>query len=595
MIMNILIDKLKTELKLIFKGYYGFKLFIGTAILFSFIVFYGPIFILHGINIVIIKYNYHYWFSSNVRLIGFFIIIITFILIFWLDILQDFYSRKYRRYRKNERDKRIHRITRLISLFSLALVLFTIPFIALYFPEYLAWLLNFIIIIASVLQYAFLFKEPTSRKKISSLSNFEFNNKYFDVASLSYESSSIKQELKYCKDSIKSGPSHVGTHEFIKRGNEKTSWRGVEAFYQNMSQLFNVLPESITLHDRTYDAIEYTFDEIFLNIHPSKQNPISIVTTDAEYYSIKKELFPNLKNKYDISIHEFAISDLITQNQKPTIVENKLIDYCKEKKPKIIFLSHVFFSSGFELNIKYIANKLLESNPYICIIVDGAQSIGNVNVDSDIFNLVCYYATSAHKWLLAPASLGILFKNINRLKGLNITSIKKPVRPHSYYPIQDENTGVTHSYEPFFGLNAIISKEFLPLTLKIISEHNLNLSRLLHSELLSIDIPYSNICSYSSIVTLHIGSFTKELHRRLGNLGFISSLISIETNGLNEYDNNYIIRFCNHYFHSEDDIYELVEHIENEYGIIKKDTEQNSFNFILQNIKSKLSSRAHGV
>lgn len=592
--MKILISKLKNELKIIFKGYSGFKLFISSAILIAFILFYIPIFTRHGINLVVVRYNYYYWLSSPTRTIALFAIVLSFILIFWLDILQNFYSLKYKRYRKNERDKRIHRITRLVSLLSLILVVVTVPFIALYFPDYLAWLLNFIIIATSVLQYGFLFKETSSRKYIPSLSNFVFNHKYFDVASLSNESLSIEQELNYCHRFMSGGPSHANTHEFINRGNEKTSWRGIETFFQNMSQLFNVPPDDITLHDRTYDALEYTFEEIFSNIKPSTKNPITIVTTDSEYYRVKEELFPNLKSKYKVNIEEYPLNSKLSSHDSSTSITTEFINFCNNNNPKIIFCSHVLFSTGFILDIERIATEILKSNPHICIVIDGAQSLGNIDVNDSIFTKVSYYATSAHKWLLAPASLGILIKNLKHLQDIGFKHFRKPIRPHSFYPIKEERSGVTHSYDPYFGLNAIISKEFLPLKLKPISEHNLSLSKLLQKELVAIDIPYSNINSYSSIVTIHLDNLTRELHRRLGTQGFISSLISLDTNRLEDgylMRNNYVIRFCNHYFHSEDDIYDLVENIESELIKIRKNTDQYSFSIFIDSIKNRLPSR----
>ncbi len=73
---------------------------------------------------------------------------------------------------------------------------------------------------------------------------------------------------------------------------------------------------------------------------------------------------------------------------------------------RVLSVSHVTFSTGLQLPIPALAT-LARANGTL-LVVDGAQAPGQLAVD--VKALGCdVYATSAHKWLLAPKGTGLLF------------------------------------------------------------------------------------------------------------------------------------------------------------------------------------------
>jgi selenocysteine lyase/cysteine desulfurase len=77
-------------------------------------------------------------------------------------------------------------------------------------------------------------------------------------------------------------------------------------------------------------------------------------------------------------------------------------------RTKIISVSHVTFTTGLRLPIARIA-ELADANKCL-LVVDGAQAPGALNIN--VKDLSCdTYATSAHKWMLAPKGTGLLYIN----------------------------------------------------------------------------------------------------------------------------------------------------------------------------------------
>ena len=73
---------------------------------------------------------------------------------------------------------------------------------------------------------------------------------------------------------------------------------------------------------------------------------------------------------------------------------------------RVVSVSHVLSSTGFRMPVAQIA-RVARSRGAL-LVVDGAQSAGNVAVD--VKQLGCHaYATSGHKWLMGPKGTGLLY------------------------------------------------------------------------------------------------------------------------------------------------------------------------------------------
>lgn len=79
-----------------------------------------------------------------------------------------------------------------------------------------------------------------------------------------------------------------------------------------------------------------------------------------------------------------------------------------KKETKVISVSHVLFSTGLKMPVREIVALAKAKN--ILTIVDGAQAVGNTEVD--VKSMGCdAYAAPGHKWLMAPKGTGFLYVN----------------------------------------------------------------------------------------------------------------------------------------------------------------------------------------
>lgn len=84
----------------------------------------------------------------------------------------------------------------------------------------------------------------------------------------------------------------------------------------------------------------------------------------------------------------------------------KLFQAKLTKKTKVISGSHVTYTTGLRLPIAELAALARENGSLL--VFDGAQAPGGLVVD--VKQLGCHaYASSAHKWLLAPMGTGLLY------------------------------------------------------------------------------------------------------------------------------------------------------------------------------------------
>ncbi|MBX3440600.1 MAG: aminotransferase class V-fold PLP-dependent enzyme, partial [Planctomycetaceae bacterium] len=77
-------------------------------------------------------------------------------------------------------------------------------------------------------------------------------------------------------------------------------------------------------------------------------------------------------------------------------------------RTRVISVAHVTFTTGLRLPIAQIA-ELADAHQCL-LVVDGAQAPGALNINVKELNCDTY-ATSAHKWMLAPKGTGLLYIN----------------------------------------------------------------------------------------------------------------------------------------------------------------------------------------
>lgn len=171
-----------------------------------------------------------------------------------------------------------------------------------------------------------------------------------------------------------------------------------------------------TLADKTRDAvaglISCTAEEILLTRSTTNAMNIAalgidlvrgdrILTTDAEHDG-GSACWKYLEKRVGVVVDRVALPPEL--HDPKAIVE--LFAKAIKNETKVVSVSHVIYSTGLRMPVREIT--ALAKSRNILTIVDGAQAVGNIEVD--VKNIGCdAYAAPGHKWLMAPKGTAFLY------------------------------------------------------------------------------------------------------------------------------------------------------------------------------------------
>ena len=151
---------------------------------------------------------------------------------------------------------------------------------------------------------------------------------------------------------------------------------------------------------------------IIINGLPLKKND-EVIISSHEHPSLVVPLLNRMKK-------DGIVIKIFDPDLKDTYANIDKIKELINKRTKLIFISHVTYTTGQISPIKEIGLLAKENN--IWFAVDGAQAPGNILADLNDSN-VDFYAFSGHKWLLGPKRTGVLYvkkKMIETCKPVNV-------------------------------------------------------------------------------------------------------------------------------------------------------------------------------
>lgn len=126
-----------------------------------------------------------------------------------------------------------------------------------------------------------------------------------------------------------------------------------------------------------------------------------VLTTDQEHPG-GRVCWDHVARRYGVALDVVAISPDVHSEQA-------IIDAMATRitpRTRVLSFSHLLSSTGLRMPVADLS-ALARSHGCIAV-VDGAQSVGGIAVD--VKALGCHvYATSGHKWLLAPKGTGVLY------------------------------------------------------------------------------------------------------------------------------------------------------------------------------------------
>lgn len=126
-----------------------------------------------------------------------------------------------------------------------------------------------------------------------------------------------------------------------------------------------------------------------------------VLTTDVEHEG-GSAAWKYLEKRRGIVVDRVAIAP--EDHDIKGIIER--FDRAMTKRTKVVSLSHIITSTGLKMPVNEIVGLAKSRN--ILTIVDGAQAVGNTEVD--VQKIGCdAYAAPGHKWLLGPKGTGFLY------------------------------------------------------------------------------------------------------------------------------------------------------------------------------------------
>jgi selenocysteine lyase/cysteine desulfurase len=190
-----------------------------------------------------------------------------------------------------------------------------------------------------------------------------------------------------------------------------------------------------------------------------------VLTTDQEH--------PGGRMCWDyVARRHGVVLDIVTIPPGENNAQTIIAEFAKRITPRtrVLSFSHLLSSTGLRMPVAELS-ALARSRGCIAV-VDGAQAVGGISVD--VKALGCHvYATSGHKWLLAPKGTGLLY--LSEELGHTID----PIALQSGRAAYSASSGVT-SIPSVLGLGAAIDY-ISAIGVRSIETHNLALSSRLYS------------------------------------------------------------------------------------------------------------------
>lgn len=128
-----------------------------------------------------------------------------------------------------------------------------------------------------------------------------------------------------------------------------------------------------------------------------------ILTTDSEHEG-GSVCWKYLEKRLGIAVDRVAIAP---EDHDAKAIVDRFAAAIK-KETKVVSVSHVTFATGLRMPVREIV--ALAKSKNILTVIDGAQAVGNIEVD--VKSIGCdAYAAPGHKWLMAPKGTGFLYIN----------------------------------------------------------------------------------------------------------------------------------------------------------------------------------------
>ncbi len=176
--------------------------------------------------------------------------------------------------------------------------------------------------------------------------------------------------------------------------------QAVKVVQQKFSKLLGQSTNTISVFHNTTAAVQRILLRLSQLLGPTSP---TLLLTDLEYPGIVSAVDETWSGRVVMA----EVADLVWRKETASIT-TKLKECILLARPSVVYLSHVARATGYRLDdsiIEFIRLCL----PRTVIIIDGAQSCGNIHIDGDFISRIDFYVTSGHKWLCGRQTLGLVY------------------------------------------------------------------------------------------------------------------------------------------------------------------------------------------
>jgi selenocysteine lyase/cysteine desulfurase len=293
-------------------------------------------------------------------------------------------------------------------------------------------------------------------------------------------------------------------------------------FRQNTSKVFKDILLGIVYHTLFHKSRKleglYDLSERILSNKMAENRLGDLFYTDMDHPSLEfiiKQVWPKKKVKKIIMSDIFFSIETEYHTEK---VLNKILNRLNCAMPNVLLIPHVNWINGAILDINKITRFIKERHPFIQIIVDGAQAVGNIPINfesptSENDN-IDFYLGCGHKWLCGPETVGFarlsnrILKQCSDCEQFYLTNdqLTESRNINNYYLGEQIGTNQRGLAAGFYESLKINHSEFKTFTERLnkIRKNKEKLGKIFHSissiqSINTIDILSSNIISFKII------------------------------------------------------------------------------------------------
>ena len=206
------------------------------------------------------------------------------------------------------------------------------------------------------------------------------------------------------------GPIPDSVHSALVRmadikvfGNYDINFQDVHNGYpevrNSLASLLNTNPDNISLISSTSQGISSILAS--LDWHEDLTRGIAI--NDLEFTS-NSFAYQQIAKRFHVPI--YIIKAKRDENNCMFLDLDSYEEVLEKHSLRIIGISHVQFSNGYQTDLKKLATIAHKSNTLV--LVDGIQSVGVLNVDVRSTN-IDFLVAGAYKWCLGPFTMGLMY------------------------------------------------------------------------------------------------------------------------------------------------------------------------------------------